>query len=373
MSDIRDLCLLLDIEYDDLRGETRSEKVTALIYYCQSRGRLADLFAALRELRPDIELPDAQDVPPAESSRAASEANAPQTPSSASSSASPYQSVFACYSAEDIAIVERVRQSYRALGINFITDPGLRGGNDWQQEIERLIASADIFQLFWSQSAAASPLVEREWRYALKLVEDGSKPANFNFIRPVYWEQPLPPVPDELRHLHFAYEPDLAIPPKEDEGQEASDTQDVPPETFDAPRVFISYSSQDGGLGQQMARVYRTISVENLMPFHFLSAERGAGSVEERIEQADMFYLLWSSAAGASPGVEREWRYALQLIERGAKPADFIRPVYWEQQLPLIPRELSRLGFSYMPQLADVPAEPEEQPLDDDDFPPGTL
>jgi hypothetical protein len=153
-----------------------------------------------------------------DTSEAREVSEAPDSPSSAS----PYQSVFACYSREDAAVVERVSRSYRALGINFIADPGLRGGEDWQQGIERLIDSADIFQLFWSRSAAASPLVEREWRYALKRVEDGSKPANFNFIRPVYWEQPMPPIPDELRHLHFQYNSDLAEPLAGGESDEPS-------------------------------------------------------------------------------------------------------------------------------------------------------
>ena len=47
-----------------------------------------------------------------------------------------------------------------------------------------------------------SPFVRREWEHALKL-------GRANFIRPTYWEDPLPQSPDdglppdELRALHF--------------------------------------------------------------------------------------------------------------------------------------------------------------------------
>jgi hypothetical protein len=79
LSDIMDFCLVLDIAYEDLSGETRRDKLNALIDYCQSRERLDDLFAAIREFRPDIELPNAQDGQPTEGESDAppAEANEP--------------------------------------------------------------------------------------------------------------------------------------------------------------------------------------------------------------------------------------------------------------------------------------------------------
>jgi hypothetical protein len=65
-----------------------------------------------------------------------------------------------------------------------------------------MIREADIFQLFWSRNAIQSPFVEQEWRYALSLDRD-------NFVRPTYWEDPLPELPErglppqELLRLHF--------------------------------------------------------------------------------------------------------------------------------------------------------------------------
>ena len=40
----------------------------------------------------------------------------------------------------------------------------------------------------------------RQWRAALQRRTE-------NFIRPLYWEKPMPDPPEELGHLHFAYYP----------------------------------------------------------------------------------------------------------------------------------------------------------------------
>src|SRR5207245_249767 len=90
-----------------------------------------------------------------------------------------------------------------ALGDQYLCDwLHLRAGEQWGERLERLIDEADIFQLFWSWNSIHSPIVEREWRYALQL----NRP---NFVRPTYWEEPLPSVPErdlppaELCRLHF--------------------------------------------------------------------------------------------------------------------------------------------------------------------------
>ena len=72
-----------------------------------------------------------------------------------------------------------------------------------------MIKQADVFQLFWSWNALKSPLVREEWRQALAL----NRP---HFIRPVYWEEPLPEQaglpPAELRRLHFQRVYPTAVP-----------------------------------------------------------------------------------------------------------------------------------------------------------------
>ncbi len=117
-----------------------------------------------------------------------------------------YKAIFCSYSHQDSAVVERVEAAYQALGFDFLRDVRtLKSGQDWDDALYALIEKADIFQLFWSQAAAHSEYVEREWRHALTLKREEN-----SFIRPVYWQQPMPPAPRDLAHIHFAYEPELA-------------------------------------------------------------------------------------------------------------------------------------------------------------------
>lgn len=117
-----------------------------------------------------------------------------------------YQAIFCSYSHDDTTIVERVERAYKALGLDYLRDVmTLKAGQDWSAELLNLIEQADVFQLFWSQTAAASQHVRYEWEHALKIT-----PGREKFIRPVYWEQPMPATPPELSHIHFTYQPDLA-------------------------------------------------------------------------------------------------------------------------------------------------------------------
>lgn len=127
------------------------------------------------------------------------------------STAKPYDAIFCSYSHDDTAIVERVEAAYKALGHDYLRDiTTLRSGQHWGAELESMIDRADIFQLFWSSRAAGSPYVEEEWRHALTLIDQHTKDPHF--IRPVRWEEPMPKPPEELAHIHFAYQPDLAKP-----------------------------------------------------------------------------------------------------------------------------------------------------------------
>lgn len=112
-----------------------------------------------------------------------------------------YSSIFCSYSRDDTTVVERVERAYKALGFTYLRDViTLRSGQDWNSEILKLIETADLFQLFWSPTAADSKYVREEWEHALKF----NRP-----VRPVYWQKPIPKVPDELRSIHFAYMPEL--------------------------------------------------------------------------------------------------------------------------------------------------------------------
>jgi hypothetical protein len=127
--------------------------------------------------------------------------------------AHPYRRLFASYSHKDLPIVQQFEHFARALGDQYVRDwQHLRAGELWSEQLKVLIRQADVFQLFWSTNAMRSQYVRQEYRYALSLARE-------SFVRPTYWEEPLPSdtannlPPDELLRLHFQkLEPGL-LPP----------------------------------------------------------------------------------------------------------------------------------------------------------------
>lgn len=112
-----------------------------------------------------------------------------------------YRSIFVSYSHRDAAVVDMLEKAYRALGDSYLRDVRfLRSGEAWDPSVLHAIELCDIFQLCWSDAASASPHVEREWRHALSLQRR-------SFVRPVYWQTPLPSPPRELASIHFAFLP----------------------------------------------------------------------------------------------------------------------------------------------------------------------
>jgi len=121
----------------------------------------------------------------------------PRKPEFNAAHARPYRKIFASYSHQDAAVVEQFESYARALGDRYLRDcVDLRAGEAWSDRLEELVQDADVFQLFWSSNSMISPFVKREWSYARTL----RRP---NFIRPTYWEEPCPPIPEELREIHF--------------------------------------------------------------------------------------------------------------------------------------------------------------------------
>jgi hypothetical protein len=98
-------------------------------------------------------------------------------------------------------------EAARALGDQYLQDVlALRAGERWDARLLQLIEAADVFQLFWSSNSMRSQHCQDEWEHALAL----GRPL---FIRPVYWEEPLPQDPGQelppaaLRELHFVKVP----------------------------------------------------------------------------------------------------------------------------------------------------------------------
>src|SRR5262245_57372969 len=126
-----------------------------------------------------------------------------------SAQARPYRRIFPSYSHLDEPIVQQVEAYARTLGDEYLRDvTHLRSGGVWSERLADFIRTADVFQLFWSRNSMASTWVRREWEYALSL----GRPF---FIRPTYWETPMPEAPDlpppALRALHFQRLP-LVVP-----------------------------------------------------------------------------------------------------------------------------------------------------------------
>jgi hypothetical protein len=115
----------------------------------------------------------------------------------------PYRKIFASYSHKDLDIVRQVEQFARLLGDEYLRDwTHLRAGEVWNERLLQMIEQADVFQLFWSSNSMHSDYVRQEWEHALRL----NRP---HFVRPTYWEEPMPMAPEKdlppeaLRRLHF--------------------------------------------------------------------------------------------------------------------------------------------------------------------------
>ena len=119
------------------------------------------------------------------------------------SSARRYRRIFPSYSHRDLDVVRQVEELAKTMGDRYLRDfVELRTGEVWAQGLEELIEAADVFQLFWSTNSMRSSYVRQEWEYALALNRPG-------FVRPTYWEDPMPTSPEEnlppeeLGQLHF--------------------------------------------------------------------------------------------------------------------------------------------------------------------------
>ena len=118
-------------------------------------------------------------------------------------SAPRYRKIFPSYSHSDRALVEGFADAVHALGDHYLQDVlALRAGERWRARLLELIEDADVFQLFWSTNSMRSQYCRDEWEHALSL----RRPS---FVRPLYWEEPLPEDPAKglppvaLRELHF--------------------------------------------------------------------------------------------------------------------------------------------------------------------------
>lgn len=111
-----------------------------------------------------------------------------------------YKNIFISYSNKDGKVVRAYYRAKKAAGIKVFMDTEcIRAGDNFEAALIQAIHNAEIFHLFWSKNAAASPRVRQEWEYCLR--EKCPQTRCVGFILPVYWEDPKPTLPPELRHL----------------------------------------------------------------------------------------------------------------------------------------------------------------------------
>jgi hypothetical protein len=112
----------------------------------------------------------------------------------------PHRRAFASYASADrdevLGRVQGMQKAAPQLDV-FLDVLSLRSGQDWEQELWRVIPSKDIFYLFWSRNASQSEWVEKEWRCALEA-------RGLEFIDPVPLVSPdVVPPPPELASRYF--------------------------------------------------------------------------------------------------------------------------------------------------------------------------
>ena len=80
------------------------------------------------------------------------------------------RSAFVSYSSTDrkdvLARIQGMQKVFPQLDV-FLDVVSLRSGERWRERLREAIEERDVFYLFWSKAASASPWVEREWRCAL--------------------------------------------------------------------------------------------------------------------------------------------------------------------------------------------------------------
>ncbi|MBU1342741.1 MAG: toll/interleukin-1 receptor domain-containing protein [Proteobacteria bacterium] len=115
------------------------------------------------------------------------------------------KTAFASYASENReAVLSRIQGMKKvAPELDIFVDVfSLRSGQNWIEKLQEHVPTKDTFYLFWSQPAARSEWVEREWRLALLR-------RGLDYIDPVPLEEPdRAPPPPELSKLHFS-DPDM--------------------------------------------------------------------------------------------------------------------------------------------------------------------
>lgn len=113
-----------------------------------------------------------------------------------------YKKIFMSYSHKDHTRVESMAEGFRLLGnVDYFFDRhALKAGEAWESVIHDFINSADLFVLFWSQNAAESEWVTKEYTWALERWQKEGDDAIY--IHPMHIA-PMADAPAALSKIHF--------------------------------------------------------------------------------------------------------------------------------------------------------------------------
>lgn len=115
----------------------------------------------------------------------------------------PYRHAFLSYASSDRVRVLEIAQAFSRTGTEVFQDVlSLEPGDRWQQELFKKIDYADLFMLFWSNSAKNSEWVIREAEYALAR-RDRLRNRSPDIVPYILEGPPVPLPPQSLSELHF--------------------------------------------------------------------------------------------------------------------------------------------------------------------------
>ena len=142
-------------------GMTKNRKVILLISYCDTRGRLNDLYAALERERSTV-WREKFGAPPVETGRRP--VSTPMTPTR-----DPRQ-VFISHATADAAFAHRLADDLRAEGWRvWIAPDSIRPGEKWVEAIERGLETSGVFVVALTPAAVTSRWVRMETNAAIGL------------------------------------------------------------------------------------------------------------------------------------------------------------------------------------------------------------
>jgi hypothetical protein len=115
-----------------------------------------------------------------------------------------YGQAFVSYASADRNEALKRVQMLAPLGIKYFQDVlSLEPGQRWEQELYRQIDQCDLFLLFWSSAAKASPWVMAEVDYACDR-QAANREAMPDIVPMILEGPPIPEPPSRLQHIHFS-------------------------------------------------------------------------------------------------------------------------------------------------------------------------